>query len=232
MLNPTTFYPLFRFNKMKWILSLLMGIITFSCQAKNEPANKIVSSNQAMLSDQNTNYDTITLGGGCFWCIEAVFQRLNGVQKVISGYTGGSTKNPTYKEICTGLTGHAEVVQVIYDPKIVSFTEILEVFFTVHDPTTLNRQGADEGTQYRSEIFYHTEEQKLISEQIIKELDASKAYSNPIVTKVSAIGVFYGAEDYHQNYFNENPRQPYCSFVVAPKVEKFEKVFKDKLKKP
>lgn len=217
---------------MKWIFSLLIGIIAYSCQAKNETESGSISTNQAMMSEQNANFDTITLGGGCFWCIEAVFQRLNGVQKVSSGYTGGITKNPTYKEICTGLTGHAEVVQVVYDPKVVSFTEILEVFFTVHDPTSLNKQGADEGTQYRSEIFYHTEEQKLISEQIIQELDASKAYDKPIVTKISAIGPFYVAEDYHQNYFNDNPRQPYCSFVVAPKVEKFEKVFKDKLKKP
>jgi peptide-methionine (S)-S-oxide reductase len=172
-----------------------------------------------------------TLGGGCFWCTEAVYLELKGVVDVKPGYSGGHVKNPTYKEVCTESTGHAEVVQITFDPEIVSFPEILEVFFVTHDPTTLNRQGNDVGTQYRSAIFYHSEKQKQIATEIIKQLEKEKAYDKPIVTEVTAFDTFYVAEDYHFNYFARNKNQPYCQYVVAPKVEKFRKVFKDKMKK-
>lgn len=174
--------------------------------------------------------DTATLGAGCFWCVEAVFQRLNGVEKVISGYSGGSVKNPSYKEVCTGTTGHAEVCQIIYDRDKISYEEILHAFWLAHDPTTLNQQGNDVGTQYRSAIFYHDELQKSLAEKLKAELDASGAYQSPIVTEISPLTVFYPAEDYHQNYYNENGNQPYCRFVIKPKLDKFEKVFKDRLK--
>lgn len=172
-----------------------------------------------------------TLGAGCFWCVEAVFQRLEGVQTVVSGYTGGHVENPTYKAVCSGTTGHAEVAQITFDPKIISFEEILEVFWVTHDPTTLNRQGNDVGTQYRSVIYYHHEAQKAIAEASKKAADASGLWPNPIVTEITALGTFYEAEDYHQNYFNENPNQPYCTYVVNPKVQKFKQVFHEKLKK-
>ena len=172
-----------------------------------------------------------TLGGGCFWCTEAVYLQLKGVVDVKPGYSGGHVKNPTYKEVCTESTGHAEVVQITFDPEIVSFSEILEVFFVTHDPTTLNRQGNDTGTQYRSAIFYHSEKQKQIATDIINELEKGKAYDKPIVTEVTAFDTFYVAEDYHINYFARNKNQPYCQYVVAPKVEKFQKAFKDKMKK-
>ncbi|HPE75508.1 MAG TPA: peptide-methionine (S)-S-oxide reductase MsrA [Draconibacterium sp.] len=171
-----------------------------------------------------------TLGGGCFWCTEAVYLQLNGVVDVKPGYSGGHVKNPTYNEVCTGNTGHAEVVQITFDPEIVSFSEILEVFFVTHDPTSLNRQGNDVGTQYRSAIFYHSEKQKQTALEIINELEKEKAYDKPIVTEVTAFDTFYVAEDYHINYFARNKNQPYCQYVVAPKVEKFKKVFKDKMK--
>ncbi len=173
----------------------------------------------------------ITLGSGCFWCVEAIFQQLKGIASVKSGYTGGKISNPTYREVCSGLTGHAEVIQLEYDEKEISVAEILEVFFKTHDPTTLNRQGADSGTQYRSAIFYHTQEQKEVAEKVKEELDASGAFSNPIVTEITAFDhKFYEAEEYHQNYYKNNPEQGYCRVVVRPKIEKFEKVFKDKLK--
>jgi peptide-methionine (S)-S-oxide reductase len=172
-----------------------------------------------------------TFGAGCFWCVEAVYQRLEGVKKVVSGYAGGATKNPTYKEVCSGETGHAEVCQITYDPAVVSYTELLEVFWQVHDPTTLNRQGNDVGTQYRSVIYFHNEEQRKLAEEYKKKLGAANIWKDPIVTEISPLTVFYGGEDYHQNYFNDNGQQPYCAVVVRPKVEKFEKVFKSKLKK-
>ncbi|NBA87328.1 peptide-methionine (S)-S-oxide reductase MsrA [Emticicia sp. CRIBPO] len=175
--------------------------------------------------------EVATLGAGCFWCVEAIFQQLEGVIKVESGYSGGEVKNPTYKQVCTGETGHAEVIQVTYDTTKINFEGLLEVFFKTHDPTTLNRQGADVGTQYRSSIFYHNEQQKETAERIIKAVDASGAYNSKIVTTLEPYHVFYVAEDYHQNYFNENGEQPYCQLVVKPKVDKFQKVFKDKLKK-
>ncbi|TMH76695.1 MAG: peptide-methionine (S)-S-oxide reductase MsrA [Betaproteobacteria bacterium] len=172
-----------------------------------------------------------TLAGGCFWCLEAVFDDLKGVDSVESGYMGGKTANPSYEEVCSGETGHAEVAQLSFDPKQVSFKEILEVFFVIHDPTTLNRQGNDVGTQYRSAIFFHSAEQKATAEQVIANMSAAKIYEDPIVTEVVPASKFYVAEDYHQEYFRRNPAQPYCAFVVRPKVAKFRKHFLEKLKK-
>ena len=179
----------------------------------------------------SSNLETITLGGGCYWCVEAVYENLAGVKSVVSGFSGGKVANPTYEEVCTGTTGHAEVVQITYDKNITDINEIFKVFFTVHDPTTLNRQGADVGTQYRSVIFYKNDEQKKAAESIIAELNKTKVYSSPIVTKIEPFRAFYKAEDYHQNYYANNKNQPYCKMVIQPKIEKFEKVFKDKLKK-
>jgi peptide-methionine (S)-S-oxide reductase len=171
-----------------------------------------------------------TLGGGCFWCLEAVFEQVRGVDKVVSGYSGGTLADPTYRQICDGTTAHAEAVQVTFDPRTISFREVLEVFFAIHDPTTLNRQGADAGTQYRSVIFYHSAAQKQIAEALIAELNAAGIWDRPIVTEVAPFDRFYPAEDYHQEYFRNNPGQPYCQMVVAPKVAKFRKQFLEKLK--
>jgi peptide-methionine (S)-S-oxide reductase len=173
-----------------------------------------------------------TFGAGCFWCVEAVFQELKGVHGVVSGYSGGTTKNPTYEQVCSGSTGHAEVIQIEYDPKVISFVDLLEVFWQTHDPTTRNRQGNDVGTQYRSAIFYHNESQKQQAEEIKKKLDASGAFRGPIVTEIVPFKEFYVAEKYHQNFYAENPRQPYCAAVIPPKLDKLKKVFGDKLKKP
>ena len=181
-----------------------------------------------MSTEQNN--EVATLGGGCFWCLEAVFKDLRGVRSVVSGYAGGHTSNPTYYQVCDGATGHAEVVQITFDPREVSFRELLEVFFTIHDPTTLNRQGADVGTQYRSAIFYHTPEQREAAEAVIAEITSARVWDSPIVTEVVPFTEFYPAEDYHQNYFDKNPYQPYCRAVVAPKVAKFRKQFLEKLK--
>ncbi|WP_341226466.1 peptide-methionine (S)-S-oxide reductase MsrA [uncultured Arcticibacterium sp.] len=171
-----------------------------------------------------------TLAAGCFWCVEAVFQNLKGVETAVSGYMGGHLENPSYKDICTGETGHAEVLKVTFDKDIISFEELLEVFFKTHNPTTLNRQGNDVGTQYRSSIFYHDMEQKLIAEGIVKKLSEENVFDDPIVTLLEPVTTFYRAEDYHQNYFNENGQNPYCAMVVKPKVEKFKKVFASRLK--
>lgn len=171
-----------------------------------------------------------TFGSGCFWCTEAVFQRIKGVEKVTSGYAGGHVKNPTYRQVCGGQTGHAEALQVEYDPAQISYPELLEIFWKTHDPTTRDRQGNDVGPQYRSVIFYHNEEQKRLAEEYKQKLDAAGIWEDPIVTEISPFTNFYPAEDYHQNYYNENPYQPYCTFNIRPKVEKLEKVFKDKLK--
>jgi peptide-methionine (S)-S-oxide reductase len=179
----------------------------------------------------NTNLQTATLAGGCFWCLEAVFDELKGVQSVESGYAGGHMENPSYKEVCTGRTSHAEVVRVTFDEDVVSYRDLLNVFFGIHDPTTLNRQGADVGTQYRSAIFYHDEEQKKIAEELIKDLEAQNIWDKPIVTTLEKMDKFYVAEDYHQEYFANNPYQPYCAAVVAPKVAKFRKHYMDMLKK-
>ncbi|MBK7818047.1 MAG: peptide-methionine (S)-S-oxide reductase MsrA [Sphingobacteriaceae bacterium] len=192
-------------------------------ETKNESVKPITGS--------GANIDTATLGAGCFWCVEAVFQRLEGVLTVESGYSGGTVKNPAYSEVCNGTTGHAEVARITYDKSKLSFDELLEVFWKTHDPTTLNYQGNDHGTQYRSVVFYHNEEQKKLAEKYKTEINASGAYPNPIVTEISPAKEFYKAEDYHQNYFNQNGQEQYCKYVIQPKVEKFEKIFKSKMKK-
>ncbi len=172
-----------------------------------------------------------TLGGGCFWCTEAVYKEIKGVTDVVPGYSGGSIKNPAYREVCTGRTGHAEVVQITYDPEVVSYKEILDVFFMTHDPTTLNRQGNDVGTQYRSVIFYHNEEQKETAEELIRLFNKENTFNNPVVTEIVPFETFYKAEDYHKDYFEKNPDQPYCQFIVAPKVDKFKGMFRNKIKR-
>jgi len=179
----------------------------------------------------NTNLQTATLAGGCFWCLEAVYDEVKGVQGVESGYAGGHVDNPSYRAVCNGDTGHAEVIQVHFDPNVVSYRDLLNVFFAIHDPTTLNRQGADVGTQYRSAIFYHDDEQKKTAEELIKDLNAQQIWDRPIVTEVAPLDKFYMAEDYHQEYFARNPYQPYCMAVVSPKVSKFRKHFIEMLKK-
>lgn len=202
--------------------------LNVSCQQKN---HKIYKDENINMNDHNTKLDTATFGEGCFWCTEAVFERLKGVKSVVSGYSGGTVANPTYEEVCTGKTGHAETCQIIYDPNEISYQELLIVFFRTHDPTSLNRQGADVGTQYRSVIFYHNEKQKELAEFAKKKINEEKLYDKPVVTEIAPFTKFYKAEDYHQNYYDKNPNQGYCAFVIAPKVEKFEKLFKDKLKK-
>ncbi|MFC5534283.1 peptide-methionine (S)-S-oxide reductase MsrA [Rhodocytophaga aerolata] len=195
----------------------------FSMQPQSIPTQTV--------SDTTKTPQLATFGAGCFWCVEAIFQQLDGVQKVASGYSGGQVDNPTYKQVCSGTTGHAEVIQITYDPAKISFEELLEAFWSSHDPTTLNRQGADIGTQYRSVVFYHTEQQRNLAEAFKKQLNDEKAFGKPVVTEISPFTKFYVAEDYHQNYFNENGDAPYCRVVIAPKLDKFKKVFKDKLKK-
>lgn len=206
-----------------WFVAMLVATQVVSTYAQNKPSGSEKSKTVKM--------EKATFGSGCFWCTEAIFQRLKGVYSVKSGYSGGTTKNPTYKEVCSGNTGHAEVIQLEFNPEEITYDELLEVFWKTHDPTTLNRQGNDEGTQYRSVVFYHNEVQKEKAVYYKEKLDHSGAYSKPIVTEISAFEEYYPAEDYHQNYFNENGSQPYCLFVVKPKVDKFEKVFKEKLKK-
>jgi len=213
--------------------SLLLPVIClFALQSCAQKDNTTKTKKEATkMTIANKNLDTATLGTGCFWCTEAVFQQLEGVEKVTSGYSGGHVAKPSYREVCSGTTGHAECLNIVYDTTKINFDELLQVFWQVHDPTTLNRQGADEGTQYRSVIFYHNEEQKAKAEKYKAELDISGAWDNPIVTSLEKYDVFYPAEDYHQNYYKNNPEQGYCQIVIRPKVEKFEKVFKDKLKK-
>ena len=189
------------------------------------------ADNHDKLSHKSMNDLSIaTFGAGCFWCVEAVFENLKGVEKVVSGYMGGKVKNPSYREVCNGTTGHAEVCQIYYDSNVISYAELLEVFWKTHDPTTLNRQGNDVGTQYRSVVFCHTDEQRKEAEFYLTKLDESGAYPNPIVTQIETASDFYVAEEYHQNYFDLNPSQSYCRFVIQPKVEKFKKAFADKLK--
>jgi peptide-methionine (S)-S-oxide reductase len=184
-----------------------------------------------MMDNYTENHaEVATLAGGCFWCLEAVYDQLKGVLDVVSGYSGGHVINPSYKAVCTGETGHAEVVQVTFDPSVISYRELLEVFFTIHDPTTLNRQGADVGTQYRSAIFYHNPEQKATAEGVIKEMQSKQIWEKPIVTEITPFSIFYPAEEYHQEYFQRNPYAGYCSIVIAPKVAKFRKMYLDKLK--
>ncbi len=176
-------------------------------------------------------HEVATLAGGCFWCLEAVYDQLRGVEEVVSGYAGGRRPNPTYEQVCTGATGHAEVVQITFDPQVVSYHELLEVFFTIHDPTTLNRQGADVGTQYRSAVFTHSPEQQATAEQVIRDLDAAGIWGRKIVTEVTPLAAFYPAEDYHQKYFARNPYQGYCQAIIAPKVAKFRQKHLSRLKK-
>jgi peptide-methionine (S)-S-oxide reductase len=213
--------------KFNMLTSILVSAISLvSC---SQPATQ----NKAMIEEAipvGLKTDTATFGTGCFWCTEAVFQELKGVYKVTSGYSGGTVKNPSYEDVCTGTTGHAECLQIVYDPKVISFDELLEVFWEAHDPTTLNRQGNDVGTQYRSVIFYHDDLQRKKAEEYKSKLDKSGAYNNPIVTEITPFSHFYAAENYHQDYYRLHGSQPYCTFVIRPKVEKFEKVFKDKLK--
>jgi peptide-methionine (S)-S-oxide reductase len=211
----------------KFIMLLLgatIGVNSFS-QTSADQTNNMTNTKT------HTNNQLATFGSGCFWCTEAIFQNVDGVERVESGYMGGHVKNPTYKEVCSGLTGHAEVIQLTYNPQQVSYDELLEIFWKTHDPTTPNKQGADVGPQYRSAIFYHTEEQKQLGEKYKKQLMAAGAFDQPIVTEITPASVFYKAEDYHQNYYNLNGSAPYCAYVIQPKIEKFKKVFKEKLKK-
>ena len=210
---------------MKAILMVLT--LVASCNAKEK---EIQEFKEPIQMNIEINMEVATFAGGCFWCTEAIFTELKGVEKVVSGYTGGTVKNPSYKEICTGTTSHAEAIQITFNPKEIAFEDLLEVFFGTHDPTTLNRQGADVGTQYRSEIFYHSQEQKNKAEDYIKFIEKEKLYSKPIVTKVSSAVVFYKAEEYHQDYYAENSQQGYCQMVIAPKLEKLRKYYKSKLK--
>lgn len=218
----------------QYLISLAGAILFMACtnpEKGSQKQSEDLNNNQKSNLMETKNLDTATFGGGCFWCVEAVYQQLNGVVSVASGYSGGQRANPTYEQVCSGATGHAEVIQIVYDTTKISFDELLQVFWTVHDPTTLNRQGADVGTQYRSVVFYHNEYQKEITESYIEKLNTEHAFNNPVVTEVSPFTAFYKAEDYHQNYYNDNQNQPYCSMVIQPKVEKFKKVFGDKLKK-
>jgi peptide-methionine (S)-S-oxide reductase len=217
-------------------ITLYAGLVALvSCAQKPAEKSNAISSTKIntlnMEKSVTTTTDTATFANGCFWCTEAIFEELKGVVSATSGYTGGQSENPTYKEICTGETGHAECLQIVYDPSVISFDELLEVFWETHDPTTLNRQGADVGTQYRSGIFYHNQEQKEKAEKYKAELDKSGAFPRPIVTEITAFSKFYPAEDYHQQYFENNENNnPYCKIVIRPKLDKFRKVFKDKLK--
>ncbi|TDE08866.1 peptide-methionine (S)-S-oxide reductase [Dyadobacter psychrotolerans] len=209
-------------------------MVAMSCAQSDKKQKNKMNKESAALDEANVNTagtEMATFGTGCFWCTEAVLESLDGVKKVVSGYSGGQVANPSYKAVCTGETGHAECVEVTYDPKVITYAELLEAFFRSHDPTSLNRQGNDVGTQYRSVIFYHNDEQKKLAEEAKTELDKSGAYNKPIVTEITKAVKFYVAEDYHQNYFANNPDQGYCAFVIAPKLDKFKKVFKEKLKK-
>jgi peptide-methionine (S)-S-oxide reductase len=209
---------------------LIICLLFFQlCSNESKPVH-LTLKDDSLMNNSKSDIDTVTLGAGCFWCVEAVFQRLKGVESVTSGYSGGIPDNPTYQQVCSGTTGHAEVSQIVYDPRQISFEDLLRVFFTTHDPTTLNRQGADVGTQYRSVIFYHNDYQKELAIKFINALEESKTFNRPVVTEIVPFKKFYKAEDYHQNYFNDNPGQAYCSFVIRPKLDKFEKIFKDKLK--
>ncbi|WP_220466417.1 peptide-methionine (S)-S-oxide reductase MsrA [Dyadobacter psychrotolerans] len=212
----------------------LCCMVAMSCAQSDKKQKNKMNKESAALDEANVNTagtEMATFGTGCFWCTEAVLESLDGVKKVVSGYSGGQVANPSYKAVCTGETGHAECVEVTYDPKVITYAELLEAFFRSHDPTSLNRQGNDVGTQYRSVIFYHNDEQKKLAEEAKTELDKSGAYNKPIVTEITKAVKFYVAEDYHQNYFANNPDQGYCAFVIAPKLDKFKKVFKEKLKK-
>ncbi|MBQ0908496.1 peptide-methionine (S)-S-oxide reductase MsrA [Flavobacterium sp. F-328] len=215
---------------MKKMIGVFLALLPFSFCAKEKTVivpKSIEKNNMEIQKD----WDVATFAGGCFWCTEAVFLQLDGVTKVVSGYIGGRTLNPTYQEISGGMTGHAEAIEITFDPKKITYGELLEIFFATHDPTTLNRQGADSGTQYRSEIFYHNEAQKQLATDYIALMTSENTFGKPIVTQISPATAFYVAEDYHQNYYNQNKTQGYCSYVITPKIEKLQKMYKDKLKK-
>lgn len=218
---------------MKKGIALIFVMTIFSCQLKGKNSKEGITENKEENTTntmENMNTETAIFAGGCFWCTEAFFTDLKGVEKVVSGYIGGTVKNPTYKEVCSGTTGHAEAIKIIYNPKEVAYEDLLEIFFATHDPTTLNRQGADVGTQYRSEIFYTNEEQKKAAENFIQLLESQNIFESSIVTKVSEASTFYPAEDYHQDYYAQNSNQPYCQAVISPKLEKLKKNYKSKLK--
>jgi peptide-methionine (S)-S-oxide reductase len=218
-------------QKLQFPISALLFICLIACSAKTNNNSTNIVSNKPNMIDTNLNRDTATFAGGCFWCIETTMARLKGVDTVISGYTGGKTKDPTYREICSGFTGHAEAVQIIYNPEIVDYNTLLTVFFTMHDPTQLNRQGNDVGTQYRSAIFYNSQAQKDSAEAFINKLTIDKVFDNPIVTELQPLGVYYNAEDYHQDYYNQNRLEnSYCTAVIDPKVSKLRKTFSHLLK--
>lgn len=214
---------------MKSIFVFLMALSAVACQSKERSESVEKNKENKVMSEQN-GLEVATVAGGCFWCTEALFLELKGVKKVVSGYIGGKTKNPTYEEVCSGYSGHAEAIEITFDPKEISYEDILEVFFATHDPTTLNRQGADVGTQYRSEIFYHSEAQQKAAENFINLLNTQNIYGKKVVTKTSQATVFYPAEDYHQNYYNRNKNQGYCMAVITPKLDKLKKNYKSKLK--
>ncbi|MCF8283099.1 MAG: peptide-methionine (S)-S-oxide reductase MsrA [Bacteroidales bacterium] len=207
---------------------IMLGTVFGSC-AQTKQKQATAKANQTVQTMQNSNLSTATFGGGCFWCTEAIFQQLKGVESVASGYSGGKVDNPSYREVCNGTTGHAEAIQVMFDPAVISYEQLLQVFFTTHDPTTMNRQGADVGTQYRSIVFYHDEAQKELAVKVKKEF-APTIWDNPIVTEIDSYSNFFKAEDYHQNYFNDNSEQGYCRIVINPKVQKFRKQYADWLK--
>jgi len=218
-------------NQLLITMILLTGTSWAGCRNMDPDSEQLKLTAQTMQTPNSKGTDTATFGNGCFWCTEAIFESLNGVISAESGYSGGQTPNPDYKSVCTGETGHSEVIQLVYDPAVISFAEVLEAFWASHDPTTLNRQGNDVGTQYRSVIFYHNDEQKRISEQLKKELNEKKVFPDPIVTEIAPFTKFYKAENYHQQYFELNGDQPYCTYVIKPKLDKFKKVFSEKLKK-
>lgn len=214
---------------------VFLALVSAGCHSAQNVTPKKDSTMTTTVATADSNIispsgktEVATLGAGCFWCVEAIYQDLKGVLKVESGYSGGHIDNPTYREVCSGLTGHAEVINVTFDPAVISFKEVLEIFFTFHDPTTLNRQGADSGTQYRSAIFYHSPEQKTVVEAVKQSMQS--VWDDPIVTEITAFEKFYKAEQYHQNYYKDNPNQPYCSIVIAPKVKKFRQQYQEKLK--
>ncbi len=212
-------------------ISMLLIALLFFCAADYTGATPMATDTTTSKSSSSGRLETATFAAGCFWCVEAIFQNVQGVTSVVSGYAGGTVENPTYEQVCSGSTGHAEACQISYDPAKVSYKELLEVFWQTHDPTTLNRQGNDSGTQYRSAIFYNTDQQKQTAEAYKKELAAAKIWDKPIVTEIAPLKKFYKAETYHQNYYRENSGQPYCRFVITPKLEKFRKVFEKKLVK-
>lgn len=211
------------------IVIIAAAAIGYSLSGNTGNLNKQPEIIKSKKGESNT-LETATLAGGCFWCIETIFNDLKGVEKVVSGYSGGTTKNPTYEQVCSGNTGHAEVIQITFDPLVISYEKLLEIFFHIHNPTTLNKQGNDVGTQYRSAIFYGSDEQRKTAEAVKEKIDKSGLWDEPIVTEISKFNEFYPAEDYHQNYYNNNQNQPYCSMVIAPKVRKFYKEYKDLLK--